>query len=55
MFLKTEQAAIYKVYEGRNHAFLDNGCNEHLKICFDCDAPEALNDILGFLNVIFYP
>lgn len=52
---KAGQPAIYKVYEGRNHAFLDNGCNEHLKICFDRDAPEALNDILGFLNGIFYP
>lgn len=40
----------FKVYEGRNHAFLDNGCNKHLGTCFDKDAPEALDDMLVFLN-----
>ncbi|MDX3772582.1 alpha/beta hydrolase [Chromatiaceae bacterium AAb-1] len=44
------QHASYKVYPGRNHAFLDNGCNEFLKICFDRDAPAALQDMLAFLD-----
>jgi acetyl esterase len=52
---KAGQEATLKVYPGRNHAFLDNGCTEVLQVCFDRDAPEALNDILAFLNGIFYP
>lgn len=52
---KAGQEATLKVYPGRNHAFLDNGCNEFLNVCFDRDAPEALDDILAFLNGIFYP
>lgn len=49
------QEATLKVYPGRNHAFLDNGCTEVLQVCFDRDAPAALDDILAFLNGIFYP
>ena len=45
----------YKVYEGRNHAFLDNNCNKHLGNCFDKDAPEALDDMLVFLNKTLKP
>lgn len=44
------QAVEFKLYEGKNHAFLDTGCNEFLKMCFDKDAPDALNDILMFLE-----
>lgn len=40
----------YKVYEGKNHAFLDSGCNEHLGSCFDEDAPDTLDDMIDFLN-----
>lgn len=46
------QDARFTVYPGRNHAFLDNGCNEYLKICFDRDAPAALNDMLAFLQQV---
>ncbi len=49
------QPVEFKIYEGRNHAFLDNGCNEFLKVCFDRDAPEPLNDIIHFLDAIFWP
>ncbi len=41
---------VYKVYEGKNHAFLDTGCNEHLGNCFDEDAPDTLDDMIEFLN-----
>ena len=44
------QFVEFKQYEGKNHAFLDSGCNEFLKSCFDKDAPDALNDILQFLE-----
>ncbi len=48
------QPVEFKIYEGRNHAFLDNGCNEFLKVCFDRDAPKPLNDIIQFLDSIFW-
>ncbi len=44
------QPVQVKVYPGRNHAFLDGGCNEHLGTCFDKDAPEVLDDMLSFLD-----
>lgn len=47
---KAGQPVEYKVYEGRNHTFLDNACNQYLGTCFDRDAPEALDDILRFLQ-----
>lgn len=47
---KAGQAVEFKLYEGKNHAFLDTGCNEFLKMCFDKDAPDALNDMLHFLE-----
>ncbi|GGY85235.1 hypothetical protein GCM10011613_32940 [Cellvibrio zantedeschiae] len=47
---KAGQPVEFKLYEGKNHAFLDTGCNEFLKMCFDKDAPDALNDILHFLE-----
>ena len=40
----------YTVYEGKNHAFLDTGCNEYLGNCFDQDAPDTLDDMIEFLN-----
>lgn len=47
---KAGQSAEFKIYEGKNHAFLDTGCNEFLKMCFDKDAPDALKDIIQFLE-----
>lgn len=48
------QPVEFKIYADRNHAFLDNDCNEFLKVCFDRDAPEPLNDIIQFLDGIFW-
>jgi acetyl esterase len=50
---KAGQEVSFKIYAGRNHAFLDNGCTEVLQICFDRDAPEALADIMTFLDDAF--
>lgn len=47
------QSVEFKIYEGRNHAFLDNGCNEFLKVCFERDAVDPLNDIIQFLDEVF--
>lgn len=43
------QPVEYTLYPGKNHAFLDNGCNEYLGTCFDRDAPDTLDDMIGFL------
>jgi acetyl esterase/lipase len=44
----------YWIHQGRPHAFLDSGSNEHLGITFEKDAPPALDKMLDFLNRIFY-
>lgn len=44
------QSARFKEYPGKNHAFLDTGCNEFLGNCFDKDAPETLEDMIEFLQ-----
>ncbi len=47
---KAGQTVEFKQYEGKNHAFLDSGCNQGLHSCFDKDAPDALDDIIRFLE-----
>ena len=44
-----KQPVEYKVYPGKNHAFLDNGCN-WANSCFDKDAVEPVKDIIEFLQ-----
>ncbi len=44
-----KQPVEYKVYPGKNHAYLDNGCN-WANSCFDKDAVEPVNDIIVFLR-----
>ncbi|MFV8781286.1 alpha/beta hydrolase [Microbulbifer sp. SA54] len=44
------QDVEYKVYPGKNHAFLESGCNEYLGNCFDEDAPAALDDMIQFIQ-----
>ncbi|WP_078083338.1 alpha/beta hydrolase [Microbulbifer mangrovi] len=44
------QPVRFKEYPGKNHAFLDTGCNEFLGNCFDKDAPETLDDMIEFLQ-----
>lgn len=45
----TQQPVTYQVYPKRNHAYLDNGCNAYLKVCFEPDALEPLQAMLRFL------
>ena len=47
---KAGQAVEFKEYEGKNHAFLDSGCNDYFKSCFEKVAPDALDDIIKFLE-----
>ncbi len=44
------QQVEYKVYEGKKHAYLDNGCNDYFQQCFADDAVPVLNDMIEFLN-----
>lgn len=50
-----DQSVEFKIYPQRNHAYLDNGCNDYLQVCFDRDAITPLQDILQFLDGIFWP
>lgn len=45
-----EQPVQFKRYPARNHAYLDNGCNRVLAMCFADHAIEPLNDMLTFLR-----
>jgi acetyl esterase len=47
---KAGQAVEFKLYEGKSHAFLDSGCSEYFKSCFEKVAPGTLDDILLFLE-----
>jgi len=40
----------FEIYDGKNHAYLDNGCNEFLGNCFDEDAVPVLQKIISFLD-----
>ncbi|WP_193163684.1 alpha/beta hydrolase [Microbulbifer hainanensis] len=44
------QPITFKIYQGKNHAFLDSGCNEFLGNCFGRDAPDTLDDMIAFFN-----
>lgn len=44
-----KQPVEFKVYPGKNHAYLDNGCN-WTGSCFDKDALWPMEDIINFLN-----
>jgi hypothetical protein len=43
----------YWEYEGRNHAFLDSGSNSFLGSSFVEDAPQAIDGIINFLDLVF--
>ena len=47
--LAAGHSATYWEHQGRSHAFLDSGSN------FAADAPPALDEMLTFLNGVFYP
>ena len=47
---QNKQPVEFKIYPGRNHAYLDSGCNQFLGNCFDKDAIPALDDMIVFLR-----
>ncbi len=49
-----KQPVEYKVYPGKDHAFLDNGCN-WAGSCFEKDARWPIDDIIHFLNKTLKP
>lgn len=44
------QPVHMQVFPARNHAYLDNGCNAALQMCFERDAIEPLQQMLLFLQ-----
>ncbi|WP_346838366.1 alpha/beta hydrolase [Microbulbifer sp. SAOS-129_SWC] len=44
------QPITFKIYPGKNHAFLDSGCNKYLGNCFAKDAPDTLDDMIAFFD-----
>lgn len=46
-------AGTLQVYEGLQHAYLDNGCSAYFGSCFDREAIAPLNDMLRFLTGTF--
>ncbi|MCU4676798.1 alpha/beta hydrolase [Catenovulum sp. 2E275] len=47
------QKVEYKLYQGKGHGFLDSGCNEYTKGCFDELAKPVVKDMITFLNKVF--
>ena len=50
---KLGQPVSFKIYEGKNHGFLDSGCNEYNKGCFKDLSEPAVTDMIKFLNDVF--
>lgn len=44
----------FKVYKDKPHAYLDSGSNEYLGTSFEKDATTPIEDIIIFLNGVFY-
>lgn len=47
------QPVSFKVYPGKNHGFLDSGCNDYNKGCFKDLSEPAVTDMINFLNDVF--
>lgn len=47
---RAAQPVQVQVFAGLNHAYLDNGCNKALQMCFARDAMEPLQQMLLFLQ-----
>lgn len=45
---------LYKVYPDKPHAYLDSGSNEYLGTSFEKDAITPIEDIITFLEDVFY-
>ncbi|HYF68195.1 MAG TPA: alpha/beta hydrolase [Ohtaekwangia sp.] len=48
------QEVTYWEHMGRPHAYLDSGSNQFLGTSFEKDAPIAIDQILSFLDSVFY-
>lgn len=48
------QPVRLKIYEGKGHGFLDSGCNDYTNGCFEDLSKPAVNDMVTFLNEVFY-
>lgn len=51
---KAGQPVEYWEYEGQSHAYLDSGSSLLLGSSFEADAPKALDNMITFLDKIFY-
>jgi len=51
---KLGQSARIKIHPGKSHGFLDSGCNDYNKGCFQELSQPAVDDMVGFLNDVFH-
>lgn len=49
------QPAELTIYKEKGHAYLDSGCNDYTKGCFEELAQPVLEDMVDFLNRVFAP
>jgi acetyl esterase len=47
------QPVEFKIYEGKPHGYLDNGCNAYTQGCFKDLATPTLDDMIQFLTNVF--
>lgn len=50
---KLGQPVSFKIYEGKNHGFLDSGCNDYNNGCYKDLSEPAVTDMIAFLNKVF--
>ncbi|MDQ2075757.1 alpha/beta hydrolase [Marinimicrobium sp. ABcell2] len=50
---KLGQPVQFTIYDGKDHGFLDSGCNEHNNGCFDELSEPTVSDMVEFLNQVF--
>jgi acetyl esterase/lipase len=48
------QPASLKIHPGKNHGFLDSGCNDYNHGCFKELSDPAVTDMIEFLNKVFH-
>ncbi len=47
------QSVRLKIYPGKSHGFLDSGCNDYNRGCFDDMSQPTVDDMVAFLNEVF--
>jgi acetyl esterase len=50
---RLSQPVRFKIHPGKNHGFLDSGCNDYNKGCFKDLSEPAVTDMIQFLNDVF--